>query len=64
MVGGGHRKGKTARHTCCAGDTWYVQLDEDVMVKELDVDLKKDVVTCEVPCGGVLFFNNCIPHRR
>ena len=42
----------TATHTCCAGGTWYVDLEEEVMERELGVDLKKDVVTCPVPLGG------------
>ena len=63
MVSGGHKLGVTAKHTCCAGDTWYVDLAEDEMERSLGVDLKKDIVTCEVPFGGVLFLNNCIPHR-
>ena len=33
------------------------------MTNTLGVDLEKDIVTCEVPMGGVLFLNNCIPHR-
>ena len=33
------------------------------MEKTLGVDMKTDVVTCEVPLGGVLFLNNCIPHK-
>ena len=33
------------------------------MEKALGVDVKKDVVTCEVPKGGILFLNNSIPHR-
>lgn len=32
---GGHRKGTLATHTCCAGDTWYVDLAEDEMRKTL-----------------------------
>jgi len=64
MIAGGHRKGKTATHTCCSGGTWYVQLDEKDMVDQLNVDMEKDTITCEVPYGGVLLFNNCIPHRR
>jgi len=28
------------------------------------VDMEKDIVTCEVPYGGVLFMNNAIPHQR
>ena len=63
VVRGGHRLGKTATHTCCAGGTWYVDLDEKEMERSLGVDMKKDVVTCEVPLGGMLLINNCIPHR-
>ena len=63
VVSGGHRAGVTATHTCCAGDTWYVQLAEEELEKMLGVDMKSDVVTCEVPFGGVLFMNNAIPHR-
>ena len=63
VVRGGHRLGKTATHTCCAGGTWYVDLDEKEMERSLGVDMKKDVVTCEVPLGGILLLNNCVPHR-
>ena len=63
MVKGGHRLGKTATHTCGAGGTWYVDLAEEEMEKTLGVNMKTDVVTCEVPLGGVLFFSNCVPHR-
>ena len=63
MVSGAHRLGRTATHTCCAGDTWYVDLAEEEMVKTFGADLERDIVTCEVPFGGVLFLNNCIPHR-
>ena len=63
VIEGGQRPGKTATHTCCAGNTWYVDLAEEEMVKTLRVDMEKDVVTCEVPLGGVLFISNCIPHR-
>ena len=63
MVKGGHRLGKTAAHTCCAGGTWYVDLEEKEMENSLGVDLEKDIVTCEVPFGGMLLLNNCIPHR-
>ena len=62
-MSGGHRAGVTATHTCCAGDTWYVHLAEEEIEKTLGVDMKSDVVTCEVPMGGILFMNNAIPHR-
>lgn len=63
VIKGGHRLGMTATHTCCAGGTWYVDLDESEMVRSMGVNMERDVVTCEVPMGGILFFNNCIPHR-
>ncbi|XP_065897644.1 uncharacterized protein [Dysidea avara] len=63
VVSEGHKLGMTAKHTCCAGGTWYIDLSEEEMVKTLGVDLDKDVITCEVPYGGVLFINNCVPHR-
>ena len=52
IVSGGHCRGMTATHTCCAGETWYVDLEEGEMERELGVDLKRDVVTCPVPLGG------------
>jgi hypothetical protein len=60
---GGHKSGKTARHNCCVGGTWYVELEEAEIEKSLGVNLKKDLVTCEMPMGSVLFLNNLIPHR-
>jgi hypothetical protein len=63
VVRGGHRVGKLATHTCCAGGTWYVDLDTKEMETSLNVNCKRDVVTCEVPLGGVLWINNAIPHR-
>ena len=53
----------TAKHTCCAGDTWYVDLEEEEIEQTLGVSVERDLVTCEVPFGGVLFLNNSIPHR-
>ena len=41
----------------------YVQMDEEDAARELGVDMERDVVTCEVPFGSVLFLNNIIPHR-
>ena len=35
MAPGGHRLGITAKHTCCAGPTWYVEVDEDEMKESL-----------------------------
>ncbi|XP_028403568.1 uncharacterized protein LOC114526234 isoform X2 [Dendronephthya gigantea] len=59
----GHKSGVLAKHTCCAGPTWYVDLDVKEMQTTLGVDMENDVVLCEVPFGGVLFINNLVPHR-
>uniref|UniRef100_H2XN36 Uncharacterized protein n=1 Tax=Ciona intestinalis TaxID=7719 RepID=H2XN36_CIOIN len=32
VASGGHKAGKTLKHTCCAGGTWYVEMQE----KDLD----------------------------
>lgn len=63
MVSGAHKPGVTVTHTCCAGGTWYVEVQEEDMKKQLGVDMQKDVVTCEVPFRGMVLLNNCIPHR-
>ena len=63
MVSGGHKPGVTATHTCCAGATWYVEVEEEEMESCLGADMEKDVVTCEVPFGGMVLLNNSIPHR-
>lgn len=60
----GHRLGKIAMHQCCSGDTHYVMLEKEEMAKSLDVDLEKDLKMVPVKYTSVLFFNNCIPHRR
>ncbi|KAI8502573.1 hypothetical protein Bbelb_192750 [Branchiostoma belcheri] len=63
VVRGGHRRGVTADHVGVVGGTWYVEVLEEEMEKTQGVNIKTDVVTCEVPYGGVLFINNAIPHR-
>ena len=63
MISGGQKPGVTAKHVCCAGGTWYTEVEEDEIENSLGVNLKRDVVTCEIPFGGLVLFNNCIPHR-
>lgn len=63
MIPGGHKIGKTLTHTCCAGDTWYVDLPDSEIEKAYDINPKREAVTCEVPFRGLVFLNNCIPHR-
>ncbi|XP_074644175.1 phytanoyl-CoA dioxygenase domain-containing protein 1 homolog [Tubulanus polymorphus] len=63
MVMNGHKSGKVARHSCCAGPTWYVMLDEEDMKNDLGVDLDKDIFTLPINYGSFLLFNNMIPHQ-
>lgn len=63
FVSGGHKMGKVAMHQCCHGGTWYVMLEEKEMEKTLGVNMKEDVVTCPVNYGGMVLFNNLIPHQ-
>ncbi|XP_053403695.1 uncharacterized protein LOC123537801 [Mercenaria mercenaria] len=59
----GHRSGRVATHQCCWGDTFYTMLEEDEMQKTLEVDLERDRRLLPVKCGGLVLFNNMIPHR-
>ncbi|KAI8517255.1 hypothetical protein Bbelb_058360 [Branchiostoma belcheri] len=63
MVKHGHRQGVTAKHVCCMGGTWYVEMVEGELQNTLGCDIEKDVVTCEINYGSVIFFNNATPHR-
>ena len=40
-----------------------MDLDEEEMENTLGVNLDRDIATCEVPFGGILFLNNAVPHR-
>ncbi|CAH1780477.1 unnamed protein product [Owenia fusiformis] len=62
VVKGVHGRG-CARHTCAPGDTWYIDLSEDDIRNTLGADLKNDIITCDVPYGGFLLFNQLTPHR-
>lgn len=64
VLSGGHRLGRTCKHNCCTGGTWYVELPIEEMESTLEMPVNdQTVVTCEVPFGSVLFLNNLIPHR-
>jgi hypothetical protein len=43
----GDHLGAVAPHTCCTGDTWYIELSETDIEKTLLAPMK-DIVTCEV----------------
>ena len=53
-----------ARHTCCNLGFWYVMMEDDDIERELGVSCTDDVITCDVPYGGFLLFNNLTVHRR
>lgn len=62
MMRGSHKLGRVAKHTCCHQSFWYVMLDEEDMEKTLGSDCAHDLVTCDVPYGGVLLFNQLTAH--
>lgn len=62
LLVGGHRSGKVAGHTGCAGNTWYIEVSDKEM-GTLGVQPGLSSVVCEVPKGSVLLLNNLIPHR-
>ncbi|UJR29912.1 hypothetical protein I4U23_017460 [Adineta vaga] len=60
VLSDGHRPGRTCKHNCCTGGTWY----EEEMTRTLNIPVNNQtVVTCEVPFGSVLFLNNLISHK-
>ncbi|CAF1351083.1 unnamed protein product [Rotaria sp. Silwood1] len=64
LLPGGHRSGRTCKHNCCTGNTWYVEVPVEEMAATLKTPVtEKTVFTCEVPFGSVLFLNNLIPHK-
>lgn len=40
-----------------------MEISEEEMEKSFGSNMEDDVATCEVPFGGMLLLNNCIPHR-
>ncbi len=40
-----------------------MELDGKEIEKMLGPDYEKNIVTCEVPFGGMVLLNNCIPHK-
>jgi ectoine hydroxylase-related dioxygenase (phytanoyl-CoA dioxygenase family) len=58
-----HKRGRVAKHNGCWKDSWFLYMDDEEMTKSLGVDFSKDIVTCEVPFGSVLLFNQLTPHR-
>lgn len=63
MVRGTQRYGVTGEHHCCAGATWYIEMEEEEIVKRFGTNMKEDSVICNVPYGGVLLFSNALIHR-
>ena len=63
VLRGGHRTGVTAEHTCCVGGTWYTELVPSELPRLGIDDINRDLVSCELGPGDVLFLNNIVPHR-
>lgn len=62
FVRGGHRAkaGGVMRHRYKNDGTWYLFLEGGDYTRYLE---GRDVVTCEVPVGSFILFNNTVPHR-
>ncbi|MCW3052462.1 MAG: phytanoyl-CoA dioxygenase protein 1 isoform [Chthonomonadales bacterium] len=60
VVRGGHLPGKLGRHhlesTRGHKDSWYLYLPDEELPEG-------EIVTCEMPRGSVLLFNQLLPHR-
>ena len=63
VVPGGHRMGRVLTHTGCTGETWYIEIPPETALKETGIDMEKRAMTCVMPMGSVLLFNNLLPHR-
>lgn len=66
LIKHGHLSGNVATHTNCAGETWFVDLHQDIIQKELlkkNEKIKDKIINCNVDEGSVLFLGNTIPHR-
>ena len=63
LVRGTQRHGVTGEHHCCAGATWYIEMEEEEIVKKFGANIKTDSVICNVPFGGILLFSNALIHR-
>jgi len=60
----GQKKGITVEHTGCWKDTWYVDIPDETIEKDLGVELNNDnIITPNVCKGSVLFLSNLLPHR-
>lgn len=71
FVRGGHRSGRTARHTIgTTTPTWYTELSPTHLIADLFdnmssiEDLPEDMLfTAEVPAGTAILFSGLVPHR-
>ncbi|XP_060572273.1 phytanoyl-CoA dioxygenase domain-containing protein 1 homolog [Ruditapes philippinarum] len=58
---GGQKKGLVVVHECC--DNFYLTIKEEELIERLGANPKTDFITCPVKAGGVIFFNNMVPHK-
>jgi len=57
------KPGITGQHHCCAGATWYIEMEEEEIRDTFGANMDKDSVVCNVPYGGLLLFSNALIHR-
>jgi len=60
VLAGGENRDTVIPHTCCAGKSWYLSIDEEELRKHRP---DASLVTCEVPMGGFLLINQLTPHQ-
>jgi len=56
----GHQSGKMCTHTCCAGPSWYISIDDAILKPTLGENC--EIISCHVKKGGILLINQLIPH--
>jgi hypothetical protein len=58
------RAGVTAEHTGCFKDTWYIDISDETIEKELNVRvIPENIKTINVNRGSALFLTHLLPHR-
>jgi hypothetical protein len=63
MIPNVHKQNKVGPHKGCWENTWYIYMTKEDTQDAFGVDVEKDAVLCRVPYGGMLLFNNLLPHR-
>ena len=57
------KPGITGKHNCCAGATWYIEMEEEEIKKSFFENIEENTISLNVPYGGLLLFSNALIHR-